>query len=152
MLPFVYHRMVQFADTDMAGIIHFANYFRYMEEAEHAYLRSLGLSVMHQQPDGTYLGWPRVRTGCSFEVPAKYQDELEVRIWVSRIGLKSLTFDAECWRGDTRLAKGFIKTVCCRVSEDRQLVSIPIPVEFTSKIVEYQPSPGDGSATDPDER
>ena len=42
---FVTTRRVEFADTDMAGIIHFANYYRYMEEAEHTFIRSLGLSV-----------------------------------------------------------------------------------------------------------
>ena len=40
-------RLVEFAETDMAGIMHFANYFRYMEVVEHAFFRSLGLSV-HQ--------------------------------------------------------------------------------------------------------
>ena len=35
-------RSVTFAETDMAGILHFSNYFRYMEEAEHAFFRSLG--------------------------------------------------------------------------------------------------------------
>ena len=138
-LPFIYHRLVQFADTDMAGIIHFANYYRYLEEAEHAYLRSLGLSVMTTLPDGRVLGWPRVRAGCSFEVPAVYQDELEVRIWVSRKGVKSLTFDAEVWRGETRLAKGFLKTVCCLVGADRHLESVAIPPEFGDRIIEYQP-------------
>ena len=34
-------RMVEFADTDMAGIVHFSRYFRYVEEAEHAFLRSV---------------------------------------------------------------------------------------------------------------
>ena len=36
---------VQFSETDMAGIVHFSNFFRWMEEVEHAYFRSLGLSV-----------------------------------------------------------------------------------------------------------
>ena len=33
---FRYRRRVQFAETDLAGIAHFACFFRYMEEAEHA--------------------------------------------------------------------------------------------------------------------
>ena len=39
-------RRVEFSDTDMAGIAHFTNYFRYMEEAEHAFLRDRGLNVV----------------------------------------------------------------------------------------------------------
>lgn len=56
---FITTRRVEFADTDMAGIIHFANYYRYMEEAEHAFFRSLGLRIMQSQPDGSVIGWPR---------------------------------------------------------------------------------------------
>ena len=36
---FTIKRRVQFSETDMAGIMHFANYFRLMEEVEHAFLR-----------------------------------------------------------------------------------------------------------------
>ena len=53
---FVYHRRVTFAETDMAGIVHFSNFYRYMEEAEHAFLRSRGLRIKVDQPDGTVVG------------------------------------------------------------------------------------------------
>ena len=39
-------RRVEFADTDMAGIIHFTSLFRYMEETEHAFFRSLAWSII----------------------------------------------------------------------------------------------------------
>jgi len=39
-------RRVEFAETDMAGIMHYSNYFRFMETAEHAFFRSLGLSIV----------------------------------------------------------------------------------------------------------
>ena len=39
---FITHRRVEFSDTDMAGIVHFANFYRYMEQAEHDFFRSLG--------------------------------------------------------------------------------------------------------------
>src|SRR5689334_19819650 len=42
---FTVRHLVQFSETDMAGIVHFSNYFRWMEEVEHAFLRSLGMSV-----------------------------------------------------------------------------------------------------------
>ncbi len=43
--PFTTTRRVEFGDTDMAGIMHFANFFRFMESAEIDFLQSLGLSV-----------------------------------------------------------------------------------------------------------
>ena len=36
---FTYSRRIQFSDTDMAGIVHFANFYRFMEEAEHEMFR-----------------------------------------------------------------------------------------------------------------
>ncbi len=136
MAQFVYHRRVQFAETDMAGIVHFSNYYRYMEEAEHAYLQSIGLSVMMTQPDGTVIGWPRVRSACNYMAPARYQDEIEIRVNVSRKGVKSLTLDFEFWRRDTQLAKGSLKTVCCIIAHNQDLQSIPIPPEMDAKILE----------------
>ena len=43
--PFRTTRRVEFGDTDMAGIAHFANFFRYMEAAETDFLLARGLSV-----------------------------------------------------------------------------------------------------------
>lgn len=136
MPQFVYHRRVQFAETDMAGIVHFSNYYRYMEEAEHGYLRSIGLSVMMTLPDGTVIGWPRVRSSCNYMAPARYQDEIEIHVNVSRKGVKSLTLDFEFWRAGTQLAKGSLKTVCCIIAHGEELKSIPIPPEMDAKIIE----------------
>lgn len=133
---FITRRRVEFSDTDMAGIIHFANYYRYMEEAEHAFFRSLGLSIMQPQPDGAVIGWPRVSASCSFEAPAYFEDELEVRLFVERIGVKSLNFLLEFWRDDTRLAHGRLKTVCCLCRAHQPLQSIAIPSEYTDRIHE----------------
>ena len=38
-------RRVEFSETDLAGIMHFTNFYRWMEICEHEFLRSLGLSV-----------------------------------------------------------------------------------------------------------
>lgn len=127
-------RRVEFADTDMAGIIHFANYYRYMEETEHAFFRSLGLSIMQPQPDGSVIGWPRVSCSCSFEAPAYFEDELEVRLQVERQGVKSLNYLVEFWRGETRVAHGRLKTVCCLCRPGQPLQSIAIPDAYSEKV------------------
>ena len=48
-------RRVEFSETDLAGIMHFTNFYRWMEICEHEFLRSLGLSVDMEDenaPDG----------------------------------------------------------------------------------------------------
>ena len=52
-------RRVEFSDTDMAGIMHYSNFFRFMETAEHAFFRSLGFSIVTNATD-PHVGWPRV--------------------------------------------------------------------------------------------
>ena len=41
---FAYTRKAQYHETDQMGIIHHANYIKWMEEARLAYLEKLGLS------------------------------------------------------------------------------------------------------------
>ena len=131
MAVFVAQRRVEFANTDMAGIVHFANFYRWMEETEHDYFRSLGLHIMEKREDGTYIGWPRVSASCHFEAPAFHEDVLDIHLRIERIGFKSLTFHAEFFRDGKRLAHGRMKTACCICGvENAGLKSIEIPQAY----------------------
>ena len=129
-------RRVAFSETDMAGIVHFANFYRYMEEAEHAFFRSVGRSIMERQPDGTIVGWPRVSASCSFKAPAFYDDVIEIRVAVERIGVKSITMRYDFYRDGSYLAKGTMKIVSCVFRHGRDMESIPVPSEFTGVLEE----------------
>ena len=133
---FTYNRRVQFSDTDMAGIVHFANFYRFMEEAEHEMFRSLDAKIVENQPDGLVVGWPRVRASCSFEAPAYYDDLIAIDIWITRIGVKLLTMSFKFRRGEIQIASGELKTVFCRFQRDGKFESIPIPAAFTDKLSE----------------
>src|SRR3954470_13363224 len=91
---FTITRRVQFAETDMAGIVHFANYFRMMEEVEHAFFRSVGLSVSMQH-DGMHVGWPRVAAACEYFGPIQFEDEVELRLRVTKVGDKSFNYEVD---------------------------------------------------------
>ena len=56
-------RRIEFADTDLAGLVHFARFFVFMETAEHELLRALGGEV-HRRWQGHDIGWPRVAASC----------------------------------------------------------------------------------------
>lgn len=130
-------RRVEFCETDMAGIVHFSNFYKWMEQTEHEFFRSLGLSIMKHLPDGTTIGWPRVSAQCRFESPAHYEDLLTVNLTVQRIGVKSLTFDVSFRIEDRPVARGTVKTVCCLVRPGQPLESLEIPEEYRAKIDEY---------------
>ncbi len=80
---------IAFGDTDASGWMHFPNIFRYVEEAEHACLRSRGLLVFARDQGG----WPRVKVSCDYKRPFRYGDAYEVLLAISRIGKSSVTWD-----------------------------------------------------------
>lgn len=121
--------------------MHFSNFYRFMEQAEHAFFRSLGLSIMEKQADGATIGWPRVSASCRFIAPANHGDELEIRVWVTRKGVKSLTFKIEFHHDGKQLAHGQLKTVCCLVRHGHPLESIEIPAAYSDLIHEAEPKP-----------
>jgi YbgC/YbaW family acyl-CoA thioester hydrolase len=126
-------RRVQFAETDMAGIIHFSTYFRMMEEIEHAYFRSVGLSVAMQH-DQIHIGWPRVAASCEFVSPVKFEDELELKFRITRLGEKSLTYEVDFLLSGRRVALGKTTSVCCAVESGGAMRSIPIPPAIRAKL------------------
>jgi YbgC/YbaW family acyl-CoA thioester hydrolase len=131
---FTHSRRVQFVDTDMAGIVHFSNFYRFMEEAEHAFFRSLGFKLLQDQSEGDALGWPRVETSCQYEAPAYYDDLLEIDLDVVRIGARSLTMSFTFRRGEARIAAGEVTTVCCTHDAAGKLRSIDIPQKYREAI------------------
>ncbi len=134
--PYRTTRLVEFHDTDMAGIMHFASFFHYMESAEHELLRSLGLSV-HATVDGEMLSFPRVASSCQFQSPARCEEILDIAIRISRLGTKSITYDF-AFRSDSReVATGQITCVCCRVVSGQPLESVKIPADVAAKLQQY---------------
>ena len=127
-------RLVEFCDTDMAGIVHFANFFRFMEAAEHAYLRGCGLSVFLQW-EGQTISFPRVSASCEFRRPARFQDVLDVTVQIDHLGRSSVRYRFTFHRGEELIAEGQITTVLCRVVEGRGLESFEIPGPLREKLL-----------------
>ena len=133
-------RRVEFCETDMAGIVHFSNFYRWMEQVEHDFFRSLGLTIVNHQPDGSVIGWPRVSATCRYESPARYEEIIDVKLTVQRIGVKSITFDVRFTRDGAPVANGSMKTVCCVMEHDKAFRSVEIPEQYLTMIQEYQPA------------
>ena len=122
--PFRYARRVQFAETDLAGIVHFSWMFRYMEEAEHAAWRAAGLSIAER---GSALGWPRIAASFEFRNPLHFEDEFEVAVRLADVGSRSLQYEHTIVRGDVVIGSGRITTVCVQKAADGQMRAVEIP-------------------------
>ncbi len=128
---FIYRRRVQFADTDMAGIVHFSMYFRYMEEAEHALWRSVGLQIA--PPDGT-VGFPRVAAACDFKAPLRFEEEFEVHVRVETVGRRSLKYGFTLRRGDDILATGSMTSVSVERVPGGGVRSVELPPDVVTRL------------------
>ncbi|MBI1831629.1 MAG: acyl-CoA thioesterase [Planctomycetes bacterium] len=133
----VFHttRRIEFGDTDMAGIVHFANFFRFMESAECEFLRSRGLSVKLDW-EGQTIGFPRVSATCDYVSPARFEDLLDVALSIDKIGTKSVTYAFEFTRGGTLIAKGKVTSCCVRVGPDNRIEGIAIPASYRARLSE----------------
>lgn len=131
----VTHRRVEFADTDMAGIVHFARFLVFMETAEHELLSSLGAEV-HSVGDGARHGWPRVAIQCEYLRPVSFGDELEIRVRVARKGRTSLAFEHRFFCAGELVARGRMTSVCCRLDGPGGLAAVPIPRQIADRIAE----------------
>jgi len=131
--PFHTSRLVEFSDTDMAGIMHFSAFFRYMEAAEHELLRSLGFSV-YSEIDGMAISFPRVAASCQYHSPTRCEEVLDIDVTVHRVGTKSVTYEFQFSHDGRDVATGEMTSVCCRVEHGQPPVSIAIPDSVADKL------------------
>jgi YbgC/YbaW family acyl-CoA thioester hydrolase len=121
-------RQVAFSETDMAGVMHFSNYLRWMEDVEHAFWRSLGISVTLREGAG-HISWPRVAVGCEYFAPLRFEDTVALVLRLTNLGEKSLSYEVEFVRDGQRVALGRTTAVCCEVSSTAfRSIAIPAPI------------------------
>ena len=132
---FTTRRRIEFPDTDMAGIAHFARFFVFMETAEHELLRHLGMEV-HAEADGMRIGWPRKATRCEYLRPVRFADEVEIRVRVARKGETSLTFEHVFEKDGEVVARGRMTSVCCQLDAPGGLRAVPIPAQIADRLTE----------------
>jgi YbgC/YbaW family acyl-CoA thioester hydrolase len=132
---FKIQRRVEFSETDMAGIVHYSNFFKFMETAEHAFYRSLGHSVVMKDADAP-LGWPRVHAECDYFQPLRFEDLVEVHMLVKEKKNKALTYVFRFYKVNgerMEVARGSLTAVCVTHTEEG-MKAVAIPKELGDKI------------------
>jgi acyl-CoA thioester hydrolase len=128
---FRYLRRVQFHETDLAGIAHFSWYFRYMEEAEHALWRHLGMSIA---PAGSPIGFPRVAANCDFKASLRFEEEFEVVIQVEAIGRRSIRYACTLEKGGQVVGVGSMTSVSVTKGADGRVASVDLPEDVVARL------------------
>ena len=124
----VYRRRVTYPETDASGIVHFTNFFKYVEEAEHALWRAAGLSIANRDPG---IGFPRVAASFEFRKPLRFEDEFDVHLRVAAKTAKTIRYGAVLRKEGEVLAEGSLTIICVRRRPGEPMRATDIPAEIS---------------------
>lgn len=103
---------VGWGDCDPAGIVFYPRFYAWMDTVSHVLAREMGVAREAMLPPRVeLLGFPVVATRAQYFSPARMDDVLELRTWVTRVGRSSLSLRHEIVRieadeSETRIAEG----------------------------------------------
>lgn len=123
---------VYYEDTDLAGIVYYANYLRFIERARSEWLRDLGIDQVALKAQGRVFAVRRVEA--DYLRPARFDDLLEVRTDLAHAGPARVVVDQRVLRGDTVLFTARV-TVACLDDQGR-------PVRLPADLARALAAPG----------
>jgi acyl-CoA thioester hydrolase len=101
---------VYYEDTDAAGIVYYANYFRFIERGRTEFLRTLGHDQHAMMQEG--IAFAVRSANAEFLKPAKLDDLLTVETSVASLGRAQVTFVQRILRDHELLLDAKIRVVC----------------------------------------
>ena len=132
--PFIVHEYVRWGDVDIIGIIRYDAYLRFFELAESELLRAVG-SLYHDLVARYAVTLPRKVMHAEFITPARLDERLEIRTYVSAVGRTSLTLNFDMFADDgTPRAKGYLVLVAVNVTS---LEKRPLPADLIDRLAPH---------------
>ena len=120
---------IYYHDTDCGGVVYYANYLKYLEEARSEYFEERGLIIKDMLKDG--IGFVVARQEIDYKSPAFYADTLEVKTRVTDASLTRVNFEYDIVKLSGQLVAS-AKTVIVFV--DKTLKPKRIPEEILKKL------------------
>lgn len=102
---------VYYEDTDLAGIVYYANYLKFIERGRSEWVRSLGVDQVALKRDHGLVFAVR-RVEADYLKPAKFDDELRVTTELLAETGARIVLDQVVWRGSDRLFTATVTLVC----------------------------------------
>lgn len=101
---------VYYEDTDMAGIVYYANYLRFIERARSDWVRQLGIDQLAMKADGVVFAVRRVEA--DYLQPAFFDDLLEVRTRLDHLTGARMEMGQVVWRGADQIFAAKVTIAC----------------------------------------
>lgn len=112
---------VYYEDTDLAGIVYYANYLRFIERGRTEWLRELGIDQLALKAEGLVFAVRRIEA--DYLSPARFDDLLEVRSRLESHSAARLVMAQELRRGDALLFDAKVTLVA--MSENGRPARLP---------------------------
>jgi acyl-CoA thioester hydrolase len=116
---------VYYEDTDLAGIVYYANYLKFIERARSEWVRGLGVDQAALKADHGIVFAVR-RVEADYLSPARFDDLLEVDTTLQALSGARIALRQEVLRGTDRLFTAAVTLVC--LSEMGAPVRIPADI------------------------
>jgi acyl-CoA thioester hydrolase len=121
-VPHLFSTRVYYEDTDLAGIVYYANYLKFIERARSEWVASLGIDQMAlRASQGVVFAVRRVEA--DFLRPARFGDDLVVQTSLQSIGGARLMLEQVISRGGERLFAAVVTLVC--LTDDGHAARMP---------------------------
>ena len=101
---------VYYEDTDMGGVVYYANYLKFIERSRSEIVEELGVDQNAMKAEGIVFVVTRVVA--DYLAPAKLGDVLTVKTDHRATSPARWVFDQTVWRGETCLFKAEVTAVC----------------------------------------
>ncbi|THD85027.1 tol-pal system-associated acyl-CoA thioesterase [Aliigemmobacter aestuarii] len=118
----IHHLRVYYEDTDLAGIVYYANYLKFIERGRSEWVRSLGIDQTRLRADQGIVFAVR-RVEADYLRPAKFDDELQVVTRIQTVGGARIVLEQEVIRTGERLFAATVTLVC--MAEDGHAARLP---------------------------
>lgn len=122
---------VYYEDTDMAGIVYYANYLKFMERARTEAVRAAGIGQQALRDEAAIVFAVR-RVEIEYLGPARLDDLLTVETRLKRMGAATLEMVQTVRRGETALTQADIKIACMSVSGKAMRIPADIRVKLAA--------------------
>ena len=122
-------KKIYYYDTDCGGVVYYANYLKYLEEARSEYFEERGLIIKDMLKDG--IGFVVARQEIDYKLPSFYGDTLEVKTRVTDASLTRVNFEYDIVKDSGQFVAS-AKTVIVFV--DKTLKPKRIPEEILKKL------------------
>jgi acyl-CoA thioester hydrolase len=119
-----FHLRVYYEDTDMGGVVYYANYLRFIERARSEWVRELGIDQNAMKADG--IVWVVHRVEADYLAAARFEDELVVETTVASVTTARLVMDQIVRRGGQEIFRAKVTAVC--MNEAGRPVRLPAEI------------------------